>query len=70
MKTMNYTEKLIKEIERVTLRGNADKETIRVLASIIYDMEQRIIALETPVKETKATTTTTTRKTAATKEEK
>lgn len=39
---MDYTEKLQKEIERVTLRGNADKDTIRVLASIIYDMNLRI----------------------------
>ena len=43
---MNYTEKLMKELERVTLRGNADKETVRNLAAIIFDMEQRIISLE------------------------
>ena len=43
---MNYTERLMKEIERVTLRGSPDKETVRSLAAIIFDMEQRVKALE------------------------
>jgi len=43
---MNYTTELQDEIDRVTIRGNADKQTIRKLASIIFRMEQRIIALE------------------------
>ena len=43
---MNYTERLKKELERVTLKGNADKETIRILAAIIFDMEQRLLAVE------------------------
>lgn len=43
---MNYTETLKAELERVTLRGNPDKETIRRLAAIIFDMEQRIKSLE------------------------
>ena len=41
-----YTEELQKEVERVTLRGNADKTTIRKLASIIFRMDQRIRILE------------------------
>lgn len=41
-----YTDELQAEIERVTLRGNADKATIRKLASIIFRMDQRIQALE------------------------
>lgn len=49
---MSYTEKLMKEIERVTLRGNADKETVRMLSSIIFDMEQRIKTLEASAKPT------------------
>ena len=43
---MNYTERLTKEIERVTLRGNADKETVRALAAIIFDMDQRLRSME------------------------
>ena len=46
---MNYTERLMKELERVTLRGNADKETVRMLAAIIFDMEQRVKALEAEI---------------------
>ena len=41
-----YTDELQREIERVTLKGNADKETIRKLASIIFRMDQRLQALE------------------------
>ena len=41
-----YVQELQNEIERVTLKGNADKQTIRRLASIIFRMDQRIIALE------------------------
>lgn len=47
-----YVEELQNEIERVTLKGNADKQTIRRLASIIFRMDQRILALEgKPVQE-------------------
>ena len=41
-----YTDELQREIERVTLKGNADKETIRKLASIIFRMDMRIKQLE------------------------
>ena len=41
-----YNEELQREIERVTLKGNADKETMRKLASIIFRMDQRILQLE------------------------
>lgn len=41
-----YTKELQDEIDRVTLKGNADKQTMRKLASIIFRMDQRIIALE------------------------
>lgn len=44
-----YTDELQREIERVTLKGNADKETIRRLASIIFRMDQRIQMLEAEV---------------------
>ena len=43
---MNYTELLMKELERVTLRGNADKETVRRLGEIIYDLDQRVRRME------------------------
>lgn len=42
---MDYTEILKTELERVNMRGNADKETVRKLASIIFDMEQNILIL-------------------------
>ena len=41
-----YNDELQREIERVTIRGNADKDTIRRLASIIFRMDQRIQMLE------------------------
>ena len=41
-----YTDELQREVERVTLKGNADKETIRKLASIIFRMDNRIQQLE------------------------
>ena len=41
-----YTDELQKEVERVTLKGNADKETMRRIASIIFRMDQRIQVLE------------------------
>lgn len=41
-----YTNELQREIERVTLKGNADKETIRRLASIIFRLDQRLQLLE------------------------
>ena len=44
-----YTNELQSEIERVTLRGNADKDTIRRLASIIFRMDQRIQMLENEI---------------------
>lgn len=44
-----YTDELQREIERVTLKGNADKETLRKLASIIFRMDQRLQILEKEV---------------------
>jgi len=44
-----YNDELQREIERVTLRGNADKDTIRRLASIIFRMDQRIQMLENEI---------------------
>lgn len=44
-----YTDELQREIERVTLKGNADKETIRRLSSIIFRMDQRIQVLENEI---------------------
>lgn len=44
-----YTEELTNELNRVTLRGNADKVTMQKIASIIFRMDQRIMALEAEV---------------------
>lgn len=44
-----YTDELQREIERVTLKGNADKETLRKLASIIFRMDQRLLQLENEI---------------------
>ena len=66
---MNYTERLRKELERVTLRGNADKETVRVLAAIIFDIEQRLTTLEIPSEEEPVSEETTPKR-KTTKEEK
>ena len=44
-----YTTELTAEIERVTLKGNADKDTIRKLASIIFRMDQRLQMLESQI---------------------
>ena len=41
-----YTKELQDEVDRVTLKGNADKQTIRRLASIIFRLDQRILDLE------------------------
>ena len=41
-----YTEELKAEIDRVTLKGNADKLTLNKLSSIIWRMDQRIQILE------------------------
>ena len=41
-----YNDELQREIERVTLKGNADKDTMRRIASIIFRMDQRIQQLE------------------------
>jgi len=53
---MNYTDELTAELERVTLKGNADKLTINRLAAIIWDVDQRLKKLEAgeePVAEVK-----------------
>ena len=44
-----YTDELQREVERVTLKGNADKETMRKLASIIFRMDARIQRLENEI---------------------
>lgn len=72
-----YTDELQREIERVTLKGNADKETIRKLASIIFRMDQRIQQLENeiivddkppaPVMESEVVTSKPTRRVSASK---
>ena len=45
----NYTEELKNELDRITMKGNADKETFRKLASIIFRMDARIAELEREV---------------------
>lgn len=41
-----YTDELKQEIDRVTLRGNPDKQTLSKLASIIWRLDQRVQTLE------------------------
>jgi len=41
-----YTKELQDELDRVALRGNADKTTIRKLSSIIFRLDQRLLELE------------------------
>jgi len=41
-----YTELLMNEIERVGMRGSADRDTIRVLSSILFEMDKRLSTLE------------------------
>ena len=56
-----YTDELKEELDRVTLRGNPDKNTFAKLASIIWRMDQRIQKLEEEIvvddKPAKKTTT-------------
>lgn len=44
-----YTDELTAEIERVTLKGNADNKTMRKIASIIFRMDQRLQMLENQI---------------------
>jgi hypothetical protein len=57
-----YTDELKQELDRVTIKGNPDKNSFAKLASIIWRMDQRIQVLEEqividdkPVKKTKTT---------------
>lgn len=43
---MNIIETLKGEIERVTLKGNADKVTVQRLSAILWELEQRVKKLE------------------------
>ena len=63
----NYTEEMQSEIERVTLKGNADKFTISKLSSIIWQLDQRIITLEKEVRNLRTTAVTPETKTEASK---
>ena len=49
MPQSNYENELQSEIERVTLRGSPDKNTVQKLASIIWRLEQRVALLEDEV---------------------
>jgi len=44
-----YTTKLKDQLDRVVLRGSPDKETIRSLAEIIFDLNERINKIEKSV---------------------
>ena len=57
-----YTDELKQELDRVTIKGNPDKNSFAKLASIIWRMDQRIQKLEEeivvdekPAKKTKTT---------------
>jgi hypothetical protein len=57
-----YTDELKQELDRVTIKGNPDKNSFAKLASIIWRMDQRIQKLEEeivvddkPVKKIKTT---------------
>lgn len=41
-----YTDELKSELDRVTIKGNPDKNSFAKLASIIWRMDQRIQLLE------------------------
>ena len=41
-----YTDELKTELDRVTIKGNPDKNSFAKLASIIWRMDQRIQVLE------------------------
>ena len=45
----SYTEKLKNQLDRVVLRGSPDKETVRSLAEIIFDSNERINKIEKSV---------------------
>lgn len=45
----SYTDKLKKQLDRVVLRGSPDKETVRSLAEIIFDLNERINKIEKSV---------------------
>jgi len=45
----SYTEKLKQQLDRVVLRGSPDKETVRALAEIIFDLNERINKIEKSV---------------------
>lgn len=45
----SYTEKLKNQLDRVVLRGSPDKETVRSLAEIIFDLNERINKIEKSV---------------------
>ena len=45
----SYTEQLKAQMDRVVLRGSPDKETVRALAEIIFEMNERINKLEKSV---------------------
>tara|TARA_R110000772_G_scaffold148811_2_gene259414 strand:- start:25945 stop:26118 length:174 start_codon:yes stop_codon:yes gene_type:complete len=45
----SYTDKLKTQLDRVILRGSPDKETIRSLAEIIFELNDRINKLEKTV---------------------
>lgn len=42
----SYTDKLKNQLDRVVLRGSPDKETIRSIAEILYDLNERINKIE------------------------
>jgi len=57
-----YTDELKAELDRVTIKGNPDKNSFAKLASIIWRMDQRlqkleeeIVVDEKPAKKTKTT---------------
>jgi|TARA_R100000951_G_scaffold115573_1_gene124112 hypothetical protein len=57
-----YTDELKAELDRVTIKGNPDKNSFAKLASILWRMDQRIQVLEEqivvddkPAKKTKST---------------
>lgn len=41
-----YTDELKAELDRVTIKGNADKQSFSKLASIIWRLDQRLQILE------------------------
>ena len=42
----NYTKEMAEAIERTVMKGSADKHVLQTIASVLWQMDQRLDALE------------------------